>query len=267
MRLGDLRELHAARGERREPPGPPRPTSRSRSKTSERMTGWGRSVRVRAVTALRRLRAPRPRIVRSQVAIHSEPSFSRSGQSISATTMSRSTSRAHAGSSVAEVRPGRQAVRLLGRQALHRLAPEKVDEGLRAPRRGGSGDEADGVVDHGRAALRKDVLERRAALALEQRVGKVPDRDETLLPHDLFVEEDRVEDVLLGLGVEASRATRSPPSGEPVSRTDFARMYPQTARIVPEASGSRMRILPFHFGSSRSSHSRGASAAAIAFEL
>ncbi len=44
-------------------------------------------------------------------------------------------------------------------------------------------------------------------------------------------------------------------------------MNPKTARIVPEASGSRIRILPFHFGSRRSSQSRGASAAGIAFEL
>jgi hypothetical protein len=58
-----------------------------------------------------------------------------------------------------------------------------------------------------------------------------------------------------------------PASGEPVSLTDRERMNPQTARIVPEARGSRMRILPFHFGSRRSSHSCGASAGETAFEL
>ena len=55
------------------------------------------------------------------------------------------------------------------------------------------------------------------------------------------------------------RSHWKPRSGDPVSRTDLARIMPQTARMVPEASGSRIRILPFHFGSSRSSQSRGAS--------
>ena len=49
---------------------------------------------------------------------------------------------------------------------------------------------------------------------------------------------------------------------------DDAKERERFARLgVPEASGSRIRILPFHFGSRRSSHSRGASAAGMALEL
>src|SRR5262245_44839318 len=103
---------------------------------------------------------------------------------------------------LAEVRARGKPVRLRGRESLHGLGSEKLDQ--RASRLGmlAAGDEADRVVDDRRAALRKDVLERRAALALEKRVGEIPDRDEAFLADDLFVEEDRIEDVLLGLRVE-----------------------------------------------------------------
>ena len=71
---------------------------------------------------------PRPRARRG-------PSRSAAG------TISRSTSRAHDGQRVAEVRARRQAERLLGREALHFLLAEELDELLRELRVAAAGDE------------------------------------------------------------------------------------------------------------------------------
>jgi hypothetical protein len=66
----------------------------------------------------------------------------------------------------------------------------------------------------------------------------------------------------------SSRRSHSKPrSGLPVSFTERERTMPNTVRIVPLASGSRIRILSFHFGSRRSSQSWGASASETALEL
>ena len=58
-----------------------------------------------------------------------------------------------------------------------------------------------------------------------------------------------------------------PRAVSPVSRTLRSRMSPQMARIVPLATGSRIRIRSRHFGASTSSQSAGASLAAMTLLL
>ena len=60
------------------------------------------------------------------------------------------------------------------------------------------------------------------------------------------------------------RSHSNPLSTLPVFSIERSRIAPQTARIVPEASGSRIRIFFFQRGSRRLSQSWGASAAVTA---
>ncbi len=54
------------------------------------------------------------------------------------------------------------------------------------------------------------------------------------------------------------RSQSKPAAVSPVRRSSRSMIMPHTARIVPDAIGSRIRILPFHSGASSSSQSCGA---------
>ena len=116
---------------------------------------------------------------------------------------------------------------------------------VRVPR---SLDQADRVVDHRRAAPRKQVAERRAALRLREHVGELPDGDQPLPAVELLHQEGGVLRVLLGLARRGGGATPSPRSGLPVSLDRARRIMPKRVRMVPLASGSRIRIFPFQRG-------------------
>src|SRR5580704_6377214 len=49
-----------------------------------------------------------------------------------------------------------------------------------------------------------------------------------------------------------------PAAVDPVAVTERARIAPKIARMLPDATGSRISTLPFHLGSSTSSQSFGA---------
>ena len=118
----------------------------------------------------------------------------------------------------------------------------------------------DGVVDDRRAGRREDTREGRPALLLEEHVGQVPERDEALAPADLLEEEGGVDDVLLRLAVEPLRATRSRARGPPVSAIERIEDHPEDR--AHRAGGERIadQDLSLQSAASRmSSQSRGAS--------
>src|SRR5688572_2353102 len=66
---------------------------------------------------------------------------------------------------------------------------------------------------------------------------------------------------------DSFRSHAYPGSGLPSGPISFMIIAVKIARIPPDGSGSRITILLFHFGSRRSSHSRGASSALTASVL
>ena len=126
--------------------------------------------------------------------------------------------------------------------------------------------EGDRIVDDRRAARREAIAERHPLGALEQDVGELPHRHVALAAHHLFMQERRIGDVLLGLGVEP-RQPGEAAAVEPDSVSDFASTIEKIVRMTPEAIGSRISTRPAKRGCRRSSQSRGASASETSFSL
>ena len=111
--------------------------------------------------------------------------------------------------------------------------------------------EADGVVDDRRAARREDVARgpcsarissrtsgRSQTVTSPSRRATFSTRIEAFMTYSLVCASRRAEPLEAALGESPSR------------RSSAARIMPKIARIVPEASGSRIRTFPFQRGSS-----------------
>ena len=113
-----------------------------------------------------------------------------------------------------------------------------------AARCGAPATRRDRVVDHRRAAGREAIAERHTLGALEQDVGELPDRHFALAAHQLLVQQRRVRDVLLGLGVEPRQPGEAVGRRSRCSSRDFASTIEKIVRMTPEAIGSRIRTRP-----------------------